>query len=209
MNQTGDASPRSLYLEVSPEQFARFHSLLREGFLVEAEPGCSIKALLCEQFMVSPEYLEARVQTVFLDGKPVDDLDRTEVPGGATLALSAAMPGLVGATLRRGGYYAPLRSEIPCREQGTLTETGAAMVLVKLFNLLGPELAPTFLARGIWLSGRRLREFLSRQPEEFWAGCRTIHLDAAPVTATALRNMTWSGRSEPVRLCVTVAEWVK
>jgi hypothetical protein len=209
MNQTGDVSPRSLHLEVSSEQLARFHSLLREGFLVEAEPGCTIKALLCEQFMVSPEYLEARVQTVFLDGKPVDDLDRTTIPAGATLALSAAMPGLVGATLRRGGYYAPLRSEITCREQPTRGATEASMVRVKLFNLLAPELAPSFLARGIWLSGRRLREFLSRQPEEFWAGCRTIHLDAAPVTATALRSMTCSDQSKPVRLCVTVAEWVK
>ena len=209
MNQTSDASPRSLYLKVSPGQLARFHSLLREGFLVEAEPGCTIKALLCEQFMVSPEYLEARVQTLFLNGKPVDDLDRTEVPAGATLALSAAMPGLVGATLRRGGYYAPMRSEITCREPGTCAATGENMVTVKLFNLLGPELAPTFLARGIWLSGRRLREFLSRQPEEFWVGCQTIHRDATPMTTTALRSMTWSNQSEPVRLCVTVAEWVK
>ena len=209
MNQTGDASPSSLDLEVSPQQLARFHSLLQEGFLVEAKPDCTIKALLCEQFMVSPEYLEARVQTVFLDGKPVDDLDRTTIPAGATLALSAAMPGLVGAMLRRGGYYAPLRSEITYRELGTRAATEASMVRVKLFNLLAPELAPTFLARGIWLSGRRLREFLSRQPEEFWAGCRTIHLDTTQVSATALRNMIWSDRAEPVRLCVTVAEWVK
>jgi len=209
MNQTGDVSPRSLYLKVLPGQLARFHSLLREGFLVEAEPGCTIKTLLCEQFMVGPEYLEARVQTVFLNGKPVDDLDHTTIPAGATLALSAAMPGLVGATLRRGGHYAPMRSEITYREQGTRAATVASMVRVKLFNLLAPELAPNFLAQGIWLSGLKLREFLSRQPEDFRAGCLTIHLDAAPVTATDLRSMTWSGRSEHMRLCVTVSEWVK
>jgi hypothetical protein len=149
------------------------------------------------------------VQTVFLDGKPVDDLDRTTIPAGATLALSAAMPGLVGATLRRGGYYAPLRSEITCREQPTRAATEASMVRVKLFNLLAPELAPTFLAQGIWLSGLRLREFLSRQPEEFWTKCQTIHLDGTMIATTALRHMTWSDRSEPVRLCVTVSDRVK
>jgi hypothetical protein len=209
MNETGDALPGSLCLTVSPGQLGRFHSLLREGFLVEAEPGCTIKVLLCGQFGVSPEYLEARVQTVFLDGKPVDDMDRTTIPAGATLALSAAMPGLVGATLRRGGYYAPLRSEITCREQPTLAATEASMVRVKLFNLLAQELAPTFLAQGIWLSGLKLREFLSRQPEAFWAGCQTIHLDGAPATAAALRGMTWSDRDEPVRLRVVVADRVQ
>jgi hypothetical protein len=209
MNKTGEPAPRSLYLTVSPEQLARFHSLLQEGFLVEAEPGCTIKALLCEQFMVSPEYLEARVQTVFLDGKPLDDVDRTTIPAGATLALSAAMPGLVGATLRRRGYYAPMRSEITYPEQGTRAVTGESMVRVKLFNLLGPELAPTFLAQGIWLSGPRLGSFLSRQPEDFWAGCQTIHLDGTAIAATALRSMTWSNESGPVRLCVTVSERVK
>jgi hypothetical protein len=209
MQNARDAAPSSLHLTVSTGQLARFHSLLREGFLVEVEPGCTIKALLCGQFMVSPEYLEARVQTVFLDGKPVDDLDRTVIPAGATLALSAAMPGLVGATLRRGGYYAPLRAEITHRELTTHTETGASRVRIKLFNLLAPELASIFLARGIWLSGSGLREFLTRQPEDFWAGCQTIQLDGTTITATALRSMTWSNESGPVRLCVTVSERVK
>ena len=36
---------------------------------------------------------------------------------GDTLALSAAMPGLVGATMRRGGYFAGLRANISHRDQ--------------------------------------------------------------------------------------------
>ena len=34
-----------------------------------------------------------------LDGKPVDDIGSSFLHDGSTLALSAAMPGLVGATL--------------------------------------------------------------------------------------------------------------
>lgn len=174
--------------------------------MVKTEIGCTIKALLCDQFKVSPEYLEARVQTVFLNGKPVDDLESTEIPPGATLALSAAMPGLVGATLRRGGYYAPMRLDITYRKEEAHGARGEGMVRIKLFNLLGPELAPTFLARGIWLSGSRLQEFLDQLPDDFWTQCQAVHLDGMAIAATALRRVIWPDDAEPVRLSVTVAE---
>ncbi len=206
MGTTGDKGLEGLNLRVSPEQVARFHPLMHEGFLVRAKTGCTIKTLLCDQFGVSPEYLETRVQTVFLNGKPVDDVESAEVPGGATLALSAAMPGLVGATLRRGGYYAPMRSNITYRKEEAHTTRGEGMVRIKLFNLLGPELAPTFLAKGIWLSSSRLQEFLSRLPEEFWTRCQAIHLDGTAITATALRRVIWPDDVEPVRFSVTLAE---
>ena len=206
MGKTGHKGSKGLNLSVPREQVARFHPLMQEGFLVRAEIGRTIKALLCDQFGVSPEYLETRVQTVFLNGKPVDDLDSAEIPAGATLALSAAMPGLVGATLRRGGYYAPMRSEITYRKPEAPKARGEGMVRIKLFNLIGPELAPTFLAKGIWLRSSRLQEFLSQLPEEFWARCQAIDLDGTGVTATALRRVVWPDDVEPVRLSVTVGD---
>jgi hypothetical protein len=206
MAKAGDQSPKDVALEISPEQVARFHPLMQEGFMAKVELGCTIKTLLCYQFGVNPEYLETRVQTVFLNGKPVDDLESTEIPTGATLALSAAMPGLVGATLRRGGYYAPMRSDITYRKEEARGARGEGMVRIKLFNLIGPELAPTFLARGIWLSGSRLQGFVGQLPEEFWTQCKAIHLDGTAISATALRQVIWPDASEPVRLSVTVAE---
>jgi hypothetical protein len=206
MGKAGDQSPKDVNLEISPEQVGRFHRLLQEGFMVKVELGCTIKTLLCEQFGVSPEYLETRVQTVFLNGKPVDDLESTEIPAGATLALSAAMPGLVGATLRRGSYYAPMRSDITYRKDEAHGERGEGTVRIKLFNLLGPELAPTFLARGIWLSGSRLQGFVSQLPQEFWTQCKAIHLDGAAISVTALRCVIWPDDPEPVRLSVKIAE---
>ena len=206
MGKTGDQRSEGLNLSVLPEQVARFHPLMQEGFMVRTQLGCTIKALLCDQFKVSPEYLEARVQTVFLNGKPVDDIESTEIPAGATLALSAAMPGLVGATLRRRSYYAPMRSDITYRKDEAHGARGEGMVRIKLFNLLGPELAPTFLARGIWLSGFRLQGFVSQLPDEFWTQCKAIHLDGAAISVTALRCVIWPDDPEPVRLSVTIAE---
>ena len=95
MGSTGDKGSEGLNLNVSAEHVARFHPLMQEGFMVRAEIGCTIKTLLCDQFGVSPEYLEERVQTVFLNGKPVDDLDGTRIPDGATLALSAASGSMI------------------------------------------------------------------------------------------------------------------
>jgi len=41
------------------------------------------------------DYVTQRISTIFLDGKPVDDIDTLLVRDGAVLSLSAAMPGLV------------------------------------------------------------------------------------------------------------------
>ena len=95
-----------------PEQAGRFFPLLQQGFTVRARTGCSIRELLCGQFGIDPDYLKQRITTIFLNGKAIDDPESSRVADGATLALSAAMPGLVGATMRRGGYYAAMRGAI-------------------------------------------------------------------------------------------------
>jgi len=80
-----------------------FFSAAAEGVLLGVPVGCPIRALLREVLGLTDEYIEARLQTVFLDGKPVDDIDGPLSGTGATLALAPAMPGLMGAMLRRGG----------------------------------------------------------------------------------------------------------
>jgi len=52
-----------------------FFQLLQSGFRINVSVGCTVKSLLCEQLGVTPEYLEKRIQTIFLDGKPVDDVE--------------------------------------------------------------------------------------------------------------------------------------
>ena len=69
--------------------------------------------------------------------KVVDDVNTALLQDGCTVALSAAMPGLVGATFRTGGLLAAFRSDITHQEEGVPTEThGVGMVKIKLFNLL-------------------------------------------------------------------------
>ena len=113
MNKKNEGFPAAeLQISVNAAQLPEFFQLLQQGIILRREVGCSVKSFLYHQLQLSCEFVEDKIQTIFLDGKPVDDLDAAYVKDGCSLALSAAMPGLVGATMRRGGYYASLRAQI-------------------------------------------------------------------------------------------------
>ena len=148
-------SPRHISLTVEASLIPAFSQLLQNGFWIKGKVGCSIKSFLCEQFGLSPEYLEKRIQTIFLNGDAVDDVEKAAVEDGATLSLSAAMPGLAGAVLRKGGYYAAMRDQISCKEEQSSASGQAGRVLIKLFNMPLQELGPIFLEHGIWVESRQ------------------------------------------------------
>lgn len=137
-----------------------FRSILQQGFQVRVKVGCDIQSLLCEQFDMLPEYVSNRISTVFLNGSPVDDVSNAVIHDGDTLALSAAMPGLVGATFRRSGCLAVFRGSITYRPDDDAQATSYdGFVTLKLFNLLMDEVGPTFLERGIWITGAVFSDF--------------------------------------------------
>ncbi len=110
-----------LHLRVQSICLGNFFYLLQRGFGLKIRVGMSVETTLTREFGLDSDLLD-KIQTVFLDGKAVDDLESTLVRDGSILALSAAMPGLVGATLRRGSYYAAMRSQITAAEsQATAT----------------------------------------------------------------------------------------
>jgi hypothetical protein len=152
-------SSLSLEFYLPPEQIPSFFPLLQKGFAVKARVGVSVQTFLGDHFDLSPEYLADRVKTVFLDGKTVDDLDKTLILDGSRLALSAAMPGLAGAVLRRGSPYAGLRSRVTERGKNMPRKGEEGFVFLKLFNLLLPEVGPVFLRKGILISPEDFREF--------------------------------------------------
>jgi len=191
-----------LSLTLEPERIHGFFPLLQDGVMVKAQVGCSIKTMLCEQFGVSPEYMEDRIKTIFLDGKTVDDVDSAIIKDGSTLALSAAMPGLVGATLRRESYLASLRSQITYREEREAPSREEGMVVLKLFNLLVGELGPTFLKEGVYVRTEDLKGFFRRLPEEFWAGCKATKVDGQDVGLDHFLEMKWLDTYDLVMLRV-------
>ena len=171
-----------------------FYQLLQKGFWVEGNVGCSVRALLCEQHGVAPEYLEKRIQTIFLDGKPVDNVDTAIVEEGATLSLSAALPGLVGAVMRRGGYYAPMRDQISYRGEFTSPKIKPGKVFMKLFNLPLRELGPLYLERGILADGVNLKDVLTAHTDDLSKGCRSVLVNGQNFDLELVQAMDWENR---------------
>jgi hypothetical protein len=155
-----------LSMAVPADRIACFFPLLQKGFALDVPLGRPIRSLLRDELGLSGEYIETRIQTVFLDGKPVDDIDTALVRDGATLALAPAMPGLMGAMLRRGGYYAPMRSGITHRVDSASQAIGKGAIIVKLFGMALRELGPQFLARGVGVDAGDLAQVIRGMPED-------------------------------------------
>jgi len=173
----------------------KFCLLAGSGFRIRARLGCSVRELLCGQLGIEPSYLEDRIQTIFLNGHVVDDPDLAVVPPGSTIALSAAMPGIAGAMLRKKSRYAPMRTELTCPSPSRSPEPEAeGDVVLKLFNLLQQELGPRFLRRGIRISHGALRELLESRWDAFRAGIVTAEVSGKTVAPTALLGTDWTSQ---------------
>ena len=166
-----------LSLTIKSELLICFFPLLRQGVILRGNMGCGIEAFISEQLELPADYVKNRIQTVFLNGKAVDDVSSTMVRPGSTLTLSAAMPGLAGATLRRGGHLASMRQGISCSELNENTGPPEGEITLKLFNLITKDLGPKVLRKGFWIKGKDLSDHLRSLPERFWKGCLGVQLD--------------------------------
>jgi len=185
--QTAEAGPNpSLVFIVDLPLVAPFFLLLQQGVKIRRRIGCSVDTFLREEIVASPATIE-KIQSVVLDGRPVDDIRATLVPDGSTLALSAAMPGLVGATLRRGGAYSSFRSAITYHETGIACAPAEGWVKIKIFNLLMAELGPGLLRKGVLLETADLLGFLVERAQEFRQGC-TATLDGKTIDVGRLQD---------------------
>lgn len=165
---------KTFHLTLRPDRIAFFSPLFQQGIIIKTLVGTSIKDFLVEGLGINLDYVETRIQTVFLNGKAVDDLENSAIKDGATLALSGALPGLVGATFRRGGTYASFRKAITLQEGKESIPLEEGRIVLKLFNLIVPELTPLLLARGVWITGAALDRFLTGLPQSFWEGCPEV-----------------------------------
>ena len=156
----------TLELNLAADQLNLFFPLLQRGVTIPAIVGGPLKNLLVDQLKIPNDYVTDRITTIFFNNCPVDDLERTFIQDGSRVTLSAAMPGLVGATMRRGGFYAALREGISHAADSGKAVDGSGTVRLKLFNLLLGELGPTILARGIILEQDEFGELLSTLPPQ-------------------------------------------
>lgn len=165
---------------------AVFLSLFEQGIEIFTDTGVNLKELLCRQVGIAEDYLSDRVQTIFLNGKPVDNVDTAVVENGARITLSASMPGFAGATLRRGGFFAGMRSSISYSQSTQSGGQRSGRVRLKLFNMIAREIGPALLREGVWLSAAELHAFLQWKADILQTAVQSVQLDDRPLPVEEL-----------------------
>jgi hypothetical protein len=190
-----------LVLELDKGKVSELFSFLQGGFFVrDVKVGCSVSTFLTRQLGISPEYIRDHISTVFLDGKPVDDLDSATIRNKSRLALSSALPGLVGATMRQGSVFASFRSSITYRESG-LRAGGEGVVHLKLFNVVMKDLGPSLLTKGILVDACELKNFM-KEHHDLLKGCTKILFNNGPIEIGALLSNDFCKAFQLVALSV-------
>jgi len=183
----------NLALTVDKEFLPRFCLLAGSGLTIRVRTGCTVRDLLCDQLGISPEYLQKRIQTIFLDSRVVGDPQLATVAAGSTVALSAAMPGIAGAMLRKGSPYAAMRSQISHADRAVDPPTACeGPVVIKLFNMLQRELGPLLLARGVQVTGKSLADLFHDWPKTARRGILKAQINKKSVAADVPLEMDWT-----------------
>ena len=133
----------------------------------------------------------------------MDDVDKSVVRDGSVLALSAAMPGILGATMRKGGRYTAFRKDIS--EHGDecgICET-SGRVTVKLFNMVASEVGGGLLEAGIEVAGSDLQRIADRYPDKLNRSIQSARMDDRAITPDISLFSTLS--EERVLLSVSIA----
>jgi len=163
--------------------FSFFSRLLHTGVGVKIRGCSSIKNFLCGQLGIDVSYFEERIQTIFLDAMPVDEPDTAVVKAGSVLGLSAAMPGIAGALLRKKGRYAPMRKPISYNKAKQIDSEEEGTVVLKVFNLLSEELIEAIFTHGIIIDGDKLDAFFDKYSNAFSQSITALYRDEKRIEA--------------------------
>lgn len=153
--------PEALELEiiVSPGNLDRFTPLLQAGLFLERSRPQTVGEFLSSLPGFSREYITGRIETIFLNGLPVDELTTPITGSQPVLAISAAMPGLAGAIFRKNSYHAHLRTSAADSDSQTDKVSGSLQIRLKLFNFISRERGGDLLQQGCLLRADSVRKF--------------------------------------------------
>lgn len=156
----------NLQFQIDASGISRFYPLIEKGYWTDVIRGTTIFDFLVKDLGLSAEYVETRIQTIFLNHKPIDDIAAVTLSENDRIAFSAAMPGLLGATMRKAGAYSAMRESISqktdIRDSGQIssgTRTNVR-IFVKFFNLIVKDIGADVLKKGICLTGEVLCDHL-------------------------------------------------
>jgi len=149
---------KQIVFQVPEEKLTSYATLLQFGIFLEYHVGQAIGIFISDLPGIDIDYIADRIQTIFLDGNAVDDMETPFSTASRTLALSAAMPGLAGAIFRKNSMHAALRTFESQPALAAQTDE-KFLVCLKLFNTIASEKGPGILAQGGVFPGSTLIDF--------------------------------------------------
>ena len=168
---------QKIHVFLEADDVSVFWSLLSYGIKFDVQTGGSLLDLLICRIGINERYLNEKVQTIFLNGKVVDDFNAEIVKDESVIALSAAMPGLVGAVFRKGGILSSMRSEHLSQPECKPIKSQKGQVTLKLFNLIASDLGAGFYKRGICISGKHFIRYVKSKQTLLETICKQIVVD--------------------------------
>lgn len=160
-------------IRVRADSISRYTTLLQSGVDITTAGIDSIQDFIEHLPGFSADYINNRVQTIFLNGTAMDNLAAPIAGDNPVLALSAAMPGLAGAILRRNSPHAALRTTKTQTAGASSDKRETKTVKVKLFNVIATEKGERLLAQGVGFTGNQLADFLTGHPDLLTSITRT------------------------------------
>lgn len=151
----------TLELLITPGKLPVFATVLQAGVNIAARPKETLGAFLDRLPGFTREYIVGEIQTIFLNGTAIDNLETPLEGDNPILALSAAMPGLAGAIFRKNSFHAALRTVITEHHSPATAQT---IVTLKLFNSIARDRGPALLAEGVSINSARLVTFFEINP---------------------------------------------
>lgn len=182
----------SLYIKLPISEVGRLTTIFNAGMGIVTHAGIPLMALLCDQLGIDRDYVEHRIQTIFVNGRAVDNENKVILSANAVVALSAAMPGLVGATFRKHGLLASFRKDIShTASEAVQIDRRTTTITLKLFNLVAKELGADILRQQVLVKGHLLRDLVIAlyAPKGLDEG--TIVWDGKVFTKEEIQKFSW------------------
>lgn len=152
----------SVTLTVSLESFHLFTTVLQSGIEVKTSTATEMGEFLFQLPGFTADYINSTVETIFLNGTPVDDLSLPFTGKNPVLALSAAMPGLAGAIFRKNSIHTALRTQTDS-SQHLYNHKQAKTITLKLFNSVAKDRGGSLLAAGVSIKASKVLTFLQKR----------------------------------------------
>ena len=181
-----------------------FKILLQHGVFLDLDKSLPLKVFLLERCGISGPVLTDKIKTIFLNSRPVDDIEMADISSGDSLGLSGAMPGLVGAVFRQKSIFSSFRETITYSKdtggKSNILEPG--MVLLKVFNTAMDAVAQTLFARGVYVPAETFTGIFKTTVGFLQSGSVSMKLEGKKVKNRNILNELMSVDNELLYLVV-------